>query len=185
MASTLSPPPLHVGVGAHDNKMLNASSNTSGSSTASSVLIRSTNPPTHKDSSLNGRSDRKSPSSSFSSTSSQRVSIKAKYLREVKSPFEVDDDDDDEEEKRREEFIPPALPGNLPPDYEQRRETADAVTRSNRSHPVTTFSHGNGVPMNSGERISNGDGVSHKNINNVWAATSGLKGAANINLVRF
>ena len=56
--------------------------------------------------------------SSFSSNGSQRVRIKAKYLKEIKSPF---DDDLQNAAKERPPsntgYIPPALPGNRPKEY--------------------------------------------------------------------
>ncbi|XP_072032286.1 uncharacterized protein [Amphiura filiformis] len=80
---------------------------TSGSSTASSVLINATSIPRESDKQhdISG--------SSFSSSSSQRVCIKAKYLKEIKSPFDAA-----AEGNTPSEYVPPVLPGNRPKGYQ-------------------------------------------------------------------
>ncbi|XP_038047017.1 protein TALPID3-like [Patiria miniata] len=156
-----------------DNKMLNISSNTSSSSTASSVLIRSSNPPPYLGPSLSGSSsDRRASSSSFSSTGSQRVRIKAKYLREVKSPFE---EDKNEGGKGRDDYVPPALPGNLPLGYEQRRETQKI--RENQQTSGSAGKPGPDVDIDRSKSSNGDDGHGDDN-----KTQKGFTGGVNLNL---
>ncbi|XP_072172480.1 uncharacterized protein [Diadema setosum] len=60
--------------------------------------------------------------SSHSSTGSVRVRIKAKYLKERRSPFEKGDITADQPQ------LPPALPSNLPEGYERGKDTADVYS---------------------------------------------------------
>ncbi|XP_033104892.1 protein TALPID3-like isoform X2 [Anneissia japonica] len=89
------------------NNSADVSNQTSNSSTASEVLIRSTQVQAPKSSGLNLPTDRKldTSGSSHSSTGSHRVRIKAKYLREVPSPFNAETDIVPEEDLK----VPPAL----------------------------------------------------------------------------
>ncbi|XP_077866344.1 uncharacterized protein LOC144354091 [Saccoglossus kowalevskii] len=94
---------------------MNVSSNTSGSSTASDVLIRSTviNPPNqlidkisefgHSTISLSSIS-----SSNNSVNGSRKIKVKAKHLREIKSPFE------DANKSRGETPVPRVPPALIP-----------------------------------------------------------------------
>ncbi|XP_063957491.1 uncharacterized protein LOC129265434 isoform X1 [Lytechinus pictus] len=107
----------------------NISTNTSSSSSASEVLRRSTAP--HGSQSEHGKhnsSNISSANSSISSSGSTRVRIKAKYLKERKSPFETDG-------PYSTSYLPPALPGNLPEGYVVQRDVSD-VQRHNTVTPA-------------------------------------------------
>ena len=116
-----SPQERRSSLGETSLRSMSSSCNTSGSSTASEVLKKSSAPSASgvlehgrlnpSDSSIN---------SSRSSTGSVRVRIKAKYLKERKSPFEQG-----KEGSQGVPYLPPALPANLPADYEAQREVAD------------------------------------------------------------
>ncbi|XP_022081340.1 TALPID3 protein-like isoform X2 [Acanthaster planci] len=154
--------------GPTDRKILDVSNNTSGSSTASSILIRSTNLPPHSKPSPSDRSSgRRASSSSFSSTGSQRIRIKAKYLREVKSPFE----DEEGSNKPNENYVPPALPRNLPPGYEKKRETADAVIQGDRRKSLGYQSDQNAPPETNADRSS----ISKRDDSHENAKSNGVK----------
>ncbi|XP_071509737.1 uncharacterized protein [Diadema antillarum] len=102
------------------NRSMGARSiDTSGSSVSSEVLEKSginVLPHTKSRPSLDA-SD-----SSHSSTGSVRVRIKAKYLKERRSPFEKGDIAADQPQ------LPPALPSNLPEGYERGKDTADVYS---------------------------------------------------------
>ncbi|XP_030855609.1 uncharacterized protein LOC115929765 [Strongylocentrotus purpuratus] len=113
------------------------SANTSNSSSASEVLRRSSALQGSQSEQHGGKhnsSDASLANSSISSSGSMRVRIKAKYLRERKSPFETGGSSSTP-------YLPPALPGNLPEGYEAQRDVAD-VQRHNTIEDVTSAKDG-------------------------------------------
>ena len=69
--------------------------------------------------------------SSFSSTNSQQVRIKAKYLKQIKSPFDTVYTAQPGSPTGQ---VPPALPGNRPPGYDEKKKEESTKTAAQSHH---------------------------------------------------